>query len=123
MRTWKARVDTTRHGTFVLRGSDIQTSDTEALDPALFELVDDPPVVVPEADAVGDAADPVTAALKLAEAGATTVPDAGQDAGQDTGKTDEAGKPDAGQDAGQDAADKDGADKGGKSGAKGSSKK
>lgn len=103
MRIWKARVDTTRHGTFVLRGSDIQTSDTETLDPALFELVDGPPVVVPEADAVGDAADPVTAALKLAEAGAATVPDAG---------------PDAGQDAGQEAADK-----GGKSGPKGSSKK
>ncbi len=114
MRIWKARVDTTRHGTFVLRGSDIQTSDTEALDPALFELVDGPPVVVPEAGAVGDAADPVTAALKLAEDGAATVPDAGPDAGAG----DDAGKPDAGQDAGQDAADK-----GGKSGPKGSSKK
>lgn len=118
MRTWKARVDTTRHGTFVLRGSDIQTSDTEALDPALFELVDGPSVVVPEADAVGDAADAVTAALKLAEAGAATVPDAGQDAGNDAGAGDDAGKPDAGQDAGQEAADK-----GGKSGPKGSSKK
>lgn len=114
MRIWKARVDTTRHGTFVLRGSDIQTSDTEALDPALFELVDGPPVVVPEADVVGDATDPVTAALKLAEDGAATVPDAGNDAGAG----DDAGKPDAGQDAGQDAADK-----GGKSGPKGSSKK
>lgn len=99
MRTWKARFDTTRHGRFVPRGSDVQTSDTEALDQELFDLVDGPSVVVPGADVAVGATDPVTDALKLAEV-APDLP-----------------KPEAGPEAAPDGGDA------GKSGAKGTSKK